>query len=113
VNPADAEVQFDRDLVIFGDLPEGEKAGAEYIFTNIGNRDLEIDVVSACDCIMTDWPTEPIRPGQTGKITAVYDSAGHLGQVSKDIDVIFKNTDKAEYPLVKRVVFKINVLRRK
>lgn len=109
MNPADAEVRFDPERLDFGTVRAGEKVGAEYFFTNIGNRTLEVEIVSACDCMLLDWTTEPIPPGQKGKITVIFDSSGKKGKQEKDIDVIFKNTDKNDYPLVKRAYFGITV----
>lgn len=106
-------MRFEKDVIEFGNIPEGEKAGLEIMFTNIGKRDLEIEVVSVCECMLVDWTLEAIPPGKTGKVNMIFDSAGRPGDVTKDIDVIFKNTDKNDYPLVKRVVFKAKVLPKK
>lgn len=94
-------------------MEEGTKIGVEYLFKNIGKQNLEIEIVSACDCMMLDWPTEPIKPEAGGKISIVFDSKGHPGDLEKMIDVIFKNTDPNDYPLVKQLLLKIRVLPRK
>lgn len=83
---------------------------AIYEFENIGQQSLEIEVVSACDCMEIAWTRTAIPPGGRGKVEIVFDSTGRVGEVSKDIDVIFKNTDSDGYPLVKRVMLKGNVV---
>jgi hypothetical protein len=94
-------------------VEEGAKIGVEYLFNNIGKQTLEIEIISACDCMMLDWTTTPIPPAAQGKVTVVFDSAGHPGDIEKNIDVIFKNTDEKDYPLVKQLALKIKVLPKK
>lgn len=94
----------------FGEATEGDEIVAEYIFTNIGANPLEIELVSACDCIHTDWPKEVILPGEAGLITAVYDTNGRAGETEKTLDVIFKNTDFNGYPLVKQIWLKGKIM---
>jgi Protein of unknown function (DUF1573) len=99
-------VLFDLDLLDFGEMKEGEVLSIQYSFLNIGSDSLEIEVVSACDCMEVDWARSPIAPKERGAIEILYDTTKRLGETLKDIDIIFKNTDKNGYPLVKRVVLK-------
>lgn len=96
--------------MLFGEAEAGDEILAAYIFTNIGTGPLEIDIVSACDCIRTDWPRGEILPGEAAKITALFDTTGRAGETEKTLDVIFKNTDFNGYPLVKQVVLKGKIL---
>jgi hypothetical protein len=105
-NPVDSEIRFDDEVMVFGEAEAGDEILAEYIFTNIGTNTLEIEIVSACDCIRTDWPREGILPGEAAQITAIYDTTGRAGENEKTLDVIFKNTDFNGYPLVKQIVLK-------
>lgn len=98
--------------MVFEGVVEGDEVEAHYEFENTGTRDLEIEIVSACNCMETDWTRTAIAPGQHGKISVVFDSTGISGFVSKDIDVIFKNTDKNNYPLVKRVLLRGKVFQK-
>lgn len=109
-NPADSEIQFDDDLLLFGEATEGDEILAEYIFTNIGADKLEIEIVSACDCIKAEWPRGAILPGEAAMIQAVLDTSGRVGELEKTLDVVFKNTDFNGYPLVKQVKLKGKVL---
>lgn len=109
-NPADSEIRFDDDVMVFGEAEAGDEILAEYIFTNIGTNTLEIEIVSTCDCIRADWPREGILPGEAAQITAIYDTTGRAGENEKTLDVIFKNTDFNGYPLVKQIVLKGKIL---
>lgn len=103
-------MRFDDDTLYFGDVVAGDEVLAEYIFTNTGKRDLEIDIVSVCDCIRAEWPLEKIAPGEAGMIRIVYDTQNRAGENRKTIDVVFKNLDTEGYPLVKQVFLQGAVL---
>ena len=90
----------------FGEAQEGDEILAEYIFTNIGTNALEIELVSACDCIRVEWPKGEIMPGEAALINVFYDTSGRVGETDKIIDVIFKNLDFNGYPLVKQIMLK-------
>lgn len=109
-NPADELIRFDDELLLFGEAEEGDEILADYIFTNIGAVPVEIEVVSACDCIRLDWPKGEIAPGEAAQIEAIFETKGHSGETEKVIDVIFKNTDAKGYPLVKQVKLRGKVL---
>ena len=111
-NPADLKVKFRHDLMVFDGSTEGEEVEAHYEFENIGGDTLEIEIVSVCNCMKVEWTRTPVSPGQYGTVDVVFDTAGLSGVVSKDIDVIFKNTDKDGYPLIKRVALKGKVFKR-
>ncbi len=111
-NPADAEMKFLHEVMLFTGVAEGDQVEAHYEFENTGSRDLEIEIVSVCNCMEVDWTRGAIKPGQKGTIDVVFDTTGLAGYVYKDIDVIFKNTDREDYPLVKRVMLKGNIYKR-
>lgn len=80
------------------------------MFLNKGTTPLEIEIVSACECIYVDWTEGPIPGNEKGHINLVFNTEGHSGEQSKTIDVIFKNTDANDYPLVKQVQLTVKVL---
>jgi Protein of unknown function (DUF1573) len=112
INPADALLKFNRTVYNFGTIRDGAKASTLFVFTNIGTEPLEIEVVSACFCMSIDHTIDLIQNGEKGNIDVVFDSNDQVGNVKKDIDVIFKNVDKDGYPLVKRLTIKGKVLPR-
>jgi Protein of unknown function (DUF1573) len=75
-----------------------------FAFTNIGALELEIDLVSTCDCIVAEWEDSTIAPGKTSYIVVQFSSEKEdYGRFRKSVDLIFKNTDEEGYPLVKQV----------
>ena len=102
-NPADKEIKFVNELLSFETVKEGVMVGAQFIFENIGTRPLEVELVSACECMNIKWPHEEILPGESGLIEIDYDTRSYKGDMVKDIDVIFSNLDGKGYPLVKQV----------
>lgn len=72
----------------FGDILENQKVETTFEFTNTGKVDLLInDCRAACGCTVPDWPKTPIKPGDSGKIKVVFDSAGKAGMNNKIVTV--------------------------
>jgi hypothetical protein len=79
-------------------------AQTHFAFTNIGQQELEIELVSTCDCIIAEWQASAISPGKTSYITIEFQSVKEdFGPFRKSVDLIFKNTDEEGYPLVKQL----------
>lgn len=101
-----AVIQWDLQTIDLGKVKLGETRELEYTFTNIGQKALEIELVTSCKCTQLEWPVIPIRPGEKGTITVTYDSTGQkLGQLKKTLDVI-ANTD----PIVVEAFFTVEVV---
>jgi len=109
-NPVDKEIKFKNELLTFGEVREGTMVDANFTFDNIGAKALEIDLVSACECMNIKWPKGQILPGEAALIEIELNTRSFKGDIVKDIDVIFKTTDEKGYPFVKQVklVGKIN-----
>lgn len=81
------KISFTEPKYNYGDIPQNVPASHDFIFTNTGNAPLIItDAKPGCGCTVPTYPKEPIMPGQTGKITAVYNAA-HAGSFTKGITV--------------------------
>lgn len=92
---AAAKFEFAEEAFDFGTVEEGEKVSHSYTFTNTGEGSLIIsNATASCGCTVPDWTREPIPPGATGEITAVFDSKGRVGRQSKTITV-HANTEPA------------------
>ncbi len=88
-----------------GDVPEGEKVETQFRFINTGNSPLVISNVEAsCGCTVPEKPSEPILPGEEGRIKAVFDSKGRPGQNIKELR-IYANTTETMHT----VTFVVNV----
>ena len=73
----------------FGTVKEGDLASYEFVFKNTGKAPLILTSVSAsCGCTTPEWPREPIAPGKTGKVKAIYNSKGRPGAFTKQITVV-------------------------
>jgi hypothetical protein len=83
----------------------GDKKEIIFSFTNTGNEPLIIDLATACQCTEIEWPTEPIVPGDEGRIVAIFDSTGMEGPYTKTIDII-ANTE----PIVVEAKFSVEVV---
>ncbi len=82
----------------FGEINEGVKAEYQFVFKNTGNKPIKINSVHAsCGCTTPEWSTEPIEPGITGFVKAIYNSTGRPGDFSKSITVMF---DDSQEPII-------------
>ncbi len=83
---------FNESVKDLGVMQEGDTKKLVYNFTNTGNAPLIIELATTCKCTDITWPTEPVLPGGSGEIVAIFDSSGFDGVVKKSIDII-ANTD--------------------
>jgi hypothetical protein len=82
-----AEIEFDKNSFDYGTLAVGAVKTGIFTFTNVGNKPLVLfDVIVSCDCTEVEWKKEPIMPGKTGTIKAIY-TAKTPGVIAKQITV--------------------------
>lgn len=95
-NPKSAETPSNKQPVItftktefdFGKILQGEVVSYTFHFTNTGNVPLIITGVDkSCGCTASDYPRQPIAPGEGGDIKITYDSKGHFGFQTKTVTV--------------------------
>jgi hypothetical protein len=81
-----------KDTVInFGIIRAGDSANMKFEFTNVGKTWLFVfNIRTTCGCTITDAPKDPVQPGQSGFITAIFTST-QLGEVNKKL-FVFTNT---------------------
>ncbi len=85
------DLKFDQDSIELGEVKRGEKRTFQYHFTNVGTDDIEIDIVSGCDCTTLDWTKGVIKPGEKGIIDVIFDSTEKEESETVDVDVYLKN----------------------
>lgn len=86
-------ITFDKKLHEFGSVIQGEIVSYNFKFTNTGNADLVIAKVStSCGCTASNYPVDPIKPGETKTIEAKFDSKNRLGFQNKRITVLTNAT---------------------
>lgn len=69
-------VVFDRTVHNFGDILTSDgPQSCSFTVTNEGEKAIAIyEVVSSCGCTNVTWTRSPIRPGESGTISATYDN---------------------------------------
>lgn len=86
---AQGAIRFKAEKHDFGKIKEGTQASYAFEFTNTGKAPVVIsNVQPSCGCTTPEWSREPIMPGKTGKVTALYNSAGRPGNFNKTITVV-------------------------
>ena len=90
---ADDIAKIKQEVLDLGKIPQGIPAVSTFIVTNIGKNDLIIESANpTCGCTVSDYTKTPIKPGQTGTITATFNAAG-LGPIDKHMNVKFAGAD--------------------
>ena len=81
-------ITFDKTEYDFGKILQGEVVSYTFHFTNTGNVPLFITGIDkSCGCTASDYPRDPIAPGEGGGIKITYDSKGHFGFQTKTLTV--------------------------
>lgn len=81
-------IQFATPVHDFGKMKNGETVKYSYIFTNTGDRLLEVSNVHAsCGCTTSGEYSRQVEPGKTGSIPIQFSSGSFHGDVTKMITV--------------------------
>ena len=86
-------VKFERETIDLGIIIKGQLVKNEFVFKNISDIAVEIDLVSTCDCTEASWTYGAILPGEKGWIKFIFDSSKIEKVEAMDVDVHFLNTD--------------------
>ena len=82
-------ISFAENKHDFGSIKEGDIVKHTFKFKNTGNQPLVVSEVRVtCGCTTPDWTKTPVAPGQSGFITAQFNSTGKPGQNHKVITVV-------------------------
>jgi len=77
----------------FGDIKKSVPASHDFTFKNTTKQTILItNVKAACGCTATNYTKTPIKPGETGSVTATYNAA-NAGAFSKTVTVTTNDTD--------------------
>lgn len=98
-------------MIDLGRVVRGEKRSYTIPFSNTGTENIEIDLISSCECTTVTWPEgEVIRPGGKSEISFVFDSAEKEESETVDIDVILKNTNSEGNPIFYILQYKFELI---
>lgn len=87
------QISFEKTSHDYGRLIMGEKVSYSFKFTNTGKADLIISNVSAsCGCTVPRFTSNPVKPGESGTVTVVFDSHNRRGFQNKTV-VVITNTN--------------------
>lgn len=100
--PASAQVkvsgniELDSDVHDFGDILLGSgPVSCSFSVKNVGKEPIAIySVVSSCGCTDVEWTKTPIKPGETGKISATYSNNEAPLPFDKNLTAYFSGTKK-------------------
>lgn len=94
-----ADIQFNEKQFDFGDIQQGEKVSRKFSFRNAGSEPLMIlNVQTTCGCTASDFPKQPIAPGDSSNLTVTFNSAGKAGRMNK-IVTVYTNGQRPEEKL--------------
>ena len=100
---ADSRISLAEKSHDFGIIKE--EAGPvthSFEFTNTGNDPLVIiSAKASCGCTQPKYPTDPVKPGESAKITVKYLPQGRPGEFNKTIKV--RTNDKKNKNLTLRI----------
>jgi len=107
-----ASMTFEAPHVHIGEVKKGDKVEMEFPFTNTGTEDLKIEIVSGCECTTLDWPRKAFKPGETGFISAVFDSTEKEKSETVEIDINLENIDpNSGYPMFKIISYTFELIK--
>lgn len=88
-------ISFDEMVHDFGVIrEEAGPVSHEFVFTNTGDKPLIINKVTpACGCTVSSWTKKPVKPGETGSITATYTPLNRVFPFSKSLTVACNAVD--------------------
>ena len=82
-----AEIEFEKVVHDYGDVPYNGNGECEFRFTNTGTEPLLVQKPkSSCGCTIPSWPNEPILPGESDVIKVTY-RTNRPGNINKTVTV--------------------------
>jgi len=82
-----SEIEFEKTVHDYGDVPFNGNGECEFRFTNIGTEPLLVQKPkSSCGCTIPSWPQEPVLPGESDVIKVTY-KTNRAGNFNKTVTV--------------------------
>ena len=83
--------KFDQEVIHLGKVEKGSTVSKVFTFTNISDEDIQIDMVSTCECTEAKWTVSKVPPGEKGKVEFTFNSNKKEEVEPVDVDVYFFN----------------------
>ena len=97
ISKGSAVIEFDQQTFDFGTVNEGDIVDAEFTVTNAGETDLIITKATpSCGCTVPIWPRQPIKPGESSKIIAKFNTKGKPNKQLKSVTLTTNTTKGRE-----------------
>jgi hypothetical protein len=94
-----AEFSFKETTIRLPKTKEGEVLRFSYEFTNSGASPLIITEIKVqCTCTQTEFPKEPVQPGEKGIIKVSFDTKNKIGFQDRTLEV-YANVSKSPFSL--------------
>ena len=88
----DLDVQWETKSKDFNTIKIGTTAEFTFKVKNVSNSTLVISSAApSCGCTASSYTTSPIKPGESGSVTASYNTEGRPGFFYKSVRVTFSN----------------------
>ena len=84
------EITVDKTVHDFGTITQdADSVKATFTFTNNSKAPILItNVAPTCGCTTGEWTKEPISPGKTGSVVAIYNPKNRPGPFDKSVVII-------------------------
>jgi len=100
-NMTPSAITWKEDTHNFGEIEKGKPVSHEFTFKNTSKQTVLItNVKASCGCTATNYTKTPIKPGETGTVTATYNAASP-GNFTKTVTVTTNDSDVAKTLTIK------------
>jgi hypothetical protein len=105
------DIYFIESTFDFGKIESNKPSQHDFVFYNSGTAPLLLkDVKPSCGCTVPVWPRQPIRPGESAKISVTFDPKEDAGKVFNKTIKVTTNIKDGEHDKVVLLYIKGKVL---
>ena len=105
------DIFFTEATFDFGQIESNKLAKHDFVFYNSGTAILLLkDVKPSCGCTIPTWPRQPIKAGESGKISVSFDPKDDVGKVFNKSIKVTTNIKDGEHDKVVVIFIKGKVM---